>query len=72
VSVFTRVFVIVLDGLGIGELPDAARYGDQGSNTLGNMANRVPLALPVLRSLGLDRLVPLGGTPLGRSRGIFW
>ena len=69
--VFTRVFVIVLDGLGIGELPDAAGYGDQGSNTLGNMANRVPLALPVLRALGLDRLVPFGGAPLGRSRGVF-
>ena len=68
---FTRVCVIVLDGVGIGELPDAAAYGDEGSNTLGNMARRVPLALPVLRSLGLGRLVPLGGAVPGRLRGAF-
>ena len=68
---FTRVFVIVLDSVGIGELPDAAAYGDQGSNTLGNMAKLVPLALPVLRSLGLGRLVPLGGAAPGRPRGAF-
>ncbi len=68
---FTRVVVIVLDGVGIGELPDAAAYGDQGSNTLGNVAKRVPLALPVLRSLGLGRLVRLGGVAPGRPRGAF-
>ena len=68
---FTRVVVIVLDSVGIGELPDAAAYGDQGSNTLGNVAKRVPLALPVLRSLGLGRLVPLGGAAPGRPRGAF-
>ena len=57
---FTRVIVIVLDSVGIGELPDAAAYGDQGSNTLGNIAKRIPLKLPTLRALGLDRLVDLG------------
>ena len=62
---FTRVIVIVLDSLGIGALPDAAAYGDQGSNTLGNIASRVPLKLPALRSLGLDRLVHLGGPSPG-------
>jgi phosphopentomutase len=56
---FSRAIVIVLDSAGIGELPDAAAYGDQGSNTLGNIARRVPLALPTLRELGLGRLVPL-------------
>ncbi len=60
-SPFTRAIVIVLDSAGIGELPDAAAYGDEGSNTIGNVARRVPLALPTLRSLGLDRLVALGG-----------
>ena len=60
---FTRVIVIVLDSVGIGELPDADVYGDRGSHTLGNIAARVPLAVPTLRSLGLDRLVSLGGTP---------
>ena len=52
---FARVILIVLDSVGIGELPDAAAYGDEGSNTLGNIARQVPLQLPTLRSLGLDR-----------------
>ena len=68
---FTRVFVIVVDSVGIGALPDAAAYGDEGSNTLGNIAKRVRLALPVLRSLGLDRLVPLGGAEPGQSQGAY-
>ena len=58
---FSRAIVIVLDSVGIGELPDASAYGDQGSNTLGNIARRVPLKVPTLRSLGLDRLVDLDG-----------
>ena len=58
---FTRVIVIVLDSVGIGALPDASAYGDEGSNTLGNIAGQVPLRLPALRALGLDRLAPLGG-----------
>jgi phosphopentomutase len=57
---FTRAIVIVLDSAGIGELPDAAQYGDEGSNTLGNIARQVPLRIPALRALGLGRLVPLG------------
>jgi phosphopentomutase len=64
--VFTRVIVIVLDSVGIGELPDAAAYGDQGSDTLGNIARVVPLRLHTLRSLGLGRVVPAlndGGPP---------
>jgi phosphopentomutase len=60
--VFPRVIVIVLDSVGIGELPDASAYGDEGSNTLGNIAARVPLDIPTLRSLGLGQLVPLGGS----------
>jgi phosphopentomutase len=55
-----RAIVIVLDSLGIGELPDAAAYGDEGSNTLGNIARVVPLRLPTLRALGLGALVDLG------------
>jgi phosphopentomutase len=54
-----RAIVIVMDSVGIGELPDASAYGDQGSNTVGNIAKRVPLKIPTLRSLGLDRLVTL-------------
>jgi len=52
-----------MDSVGIGELPDAAAYGDQGSNTVGNIHKQVPLKVPTLRSLGLDRLVPLGAWP---------
>jgi len=58
-----------MDSVGIGELPDAAAYGDQGSNTLGNIAKQIPLKIPTLRSLGLDLLVdvgaPSGLTPAG-------
>jgi len=58
-SPFTRAIVIVMDSVGIGELPDASTYGDQGSNTVGNIHKRVPLKIPTLRSLGLDRLVQI-------------
>src|SRR5690606_14241964 len=58
-SPFSRVIAIVLDSAGIGELPDAARYGDEGSNTIGNIAAAVPLSLPTLRAFGLGRVVPL-------------
>ena len=54
---FSRVILIVLDSVGIGELPDASAYGDEGSNTLGNIARQVPLKIPTLRSLGLGELV---------------
>jgi phosphopentomutase len=64
---FTRAIVIVLDSVGIGELPDAAAYGDEGSNTLGNIARQVPLAVPTLRQLGLDRLVDIGGVVSGAA-----
>jgi len=63
VARFTRAIVIVLDSVGVGELPDAAAYGDQGSNTLGNIAKRVPLHIPTLRALGLERIVRLASDP---------
>ena len=52
----SRVVLIVMDSVGCGELPDAARYGDEGSDTLGHIADAVPLQVPTLRSLGLDRV----------------
>jgi phosphopentomutase len=58
-AIFPRAIVIVLDSVGIGELPDASAYGDEGSNTLGNIAARVALKVPTLRSLGLGNLVDL-------------
>jgi phosphopentomutase len=60
---FTRAIVIVLDSVGIGELPDAALYEDQGSNTLGNIAATVPLNIPTLAAMGLSRLVSLTNAP---------
>ncbi|HXD73232.1 MAG TPA: phosphopentomutase [Vicinamibacterales bacterium] len=66
---FNRAIVIVMDSVGIGELPDASAYGDEGSNTLGNIAKQIPLRVPTLRSLGLDRLVAIGGAPVDRPRG---
>jgi phosphopentomutase len=58
--VFSRIIVIVLDSVGAGALRDAGVYGDEGSNTLGNIARQIPLRLPTLRSLGLDRIVDIG------------
>ena len=60
VTTIDRVILIVLDSVGIGELPDAGDYGDQGSNTVGNIARQVGLQVPTLRSLGLARLVDIG------------
>jgi phosphopentomutase len=59
-----RACVIVLDAVGAGELPDAAEYGDEGSNTLGNVAKAVGgLDLPNLEALGLGNVEPLDGCP---------
>ena len=56
---FRRIIWIVLDSVGIGELPDAAEYGDVGRNTLGHIAESRPLVLPNLVSLGLANIAPL-------------
>jgi phosphopentomutase len=62
-SPFRRAIVIVMDSVGIGELPDAAAYGDAGSDTIGHIAARIPLAVPTLRALGLPRIAALGSAP---------
>ncbi|HSM75998.1 MAG TPA: hypothetical protein VLT57_00150, partial [Bryobacteraceae bacterium] len=58
---FRRVVWIVLDSVGIGEMPDAAAYGDAGSDTLGNIAKQRQLHLPNLVRLGLANIKPLRG-----------
>jgi phosphopentomutase len=59
-----RACVIVLDAVGAGELPDAAEYGDEGSNTLGNVARAVGgLDLPSLEAIGLGNVEELQGCP---------
>jgi phosphopentomutase len=58
---FRRAIWIVLDSVGIGEMPDAAKYGDIGSDTLGNIARQRQLNLPNFRELGLANIKPLTG-----------
>jgi phosphopentomutase len=59
-----RAIIIVLDSAGIGALPDADRYGDAGTNTLGHIAEAVPdLALPRFQELGLGNIAPLARVP---------
>ena len=57
--VFRRVIWIVLDSVGVGSMPDAAAYGDAGSDTLGHIAGTRTLHLPNLAQLGLGNLKPL-------------
>src|SRR5438034_1205415 len=59
-----RACVIVLDAVGAGAMPDAEDYGDEGSDTLGNVARAVGgLDLPSLEALGLGNVEPLEGCP---------
>src|SRR2546430_17291270 len=60
---FRRVIWIVLDSVGIGEMPDAAAYGDAGSDTLGNLARLRPMRLPNLCRPGLGNIKTLAGLP---------
>jgi len=53
-AVINRVILLVVDGFGVGALPDAAEYGDAGANTLAHVADAVGgLNLPIFESLGL-------------------
>ena len=63
-SPFSRVILIVLDGVGAGAAPDAAEYGDVGSHTLANTARAVGgLHLPNLAGMGLGRVADIAGVP---------
>jgi phosphopentomutase len=67
-----RVFLVVMDSVGVGELPDAHLYGDQGSDTLGNISRRVALKLPTLRALGLPRIARVAGMlPMEKPLGAY-
>ena len=61
---FKRIFVIVADSVGIGAEPDAALYGDAGSNTLVHIAEKMPngLNIPTLNALGIGDLADIKGT----------
>lgn len=63
-SLIEQVVILVMDSAGVGALPDAHLYGDEGSNTLGNLARAVGgLNLPTLSSLGLGHIAPIKGVP---------
>jgi phosphopentomutase len=64
---FQRVVWMVLDSVGIGAMPDAGAYGDQGSDTLGNVARKRKLELPNLCRLGLANIKCLAGLPRAES-----
>src|ERR1700722_12795952 len=69
---FRRVIWMVLDSVGIGEMPDAEAYGDRGSDTLGNIARQRTLHLPHLCELGLANIKPLAGlAPADQPIGAF-
>lgn len=60
---FKRVHVIVMDSVGIGEAPDAAKFDDLGSHTLGHIAEAVGLNVPNMAKLGLGKIESLKGVP---------
>lgn len=60
---FKRVFLIVMDSVGIGEMPDAKLYNDEGANTLGHIAQNMDLKIPNLQALGLGNIAPIQNVP---------
>lgn len=68
-----RVIVLVIDGLGVGALPDAAEYGDAGTHTLSHLADAVGgLHLPTLEALGLGHITAINGVRvMGQPEGSF-
>jgi phosphopentomutase len=68
-----RAAIVVLDGVGAGEAPDAAAYGDVGSDTLANTSRAVGgFDLPALESLGLGRIKPIDGVSASRKPAGAW
>lgn len=67
---YKRVFVIVIDSMGIGAMPDAEAFGDAGADTLGHIAETAGLCVPNLRRMGIVNLRPLKGLePCGKPIG---
>src|SRR5687767_3681243 len=60
---FKRICLMVLDSAGIGEMPDAADWGDAGADTIGNILKSRTVHLPNLQQLGLGNIRPLTGLP---------
>lgn len=65
---YKRIFLIVMDSVGIGEARDAEKFGDKGSNTLGHIAERMNgLHMPNMAKLGLSNIEPVGGIEKAES-----
>ena len=63
-----RVIIIVMDSVGMGELPDADKYGDKGSNTIGNISKSIGgLKVPNLKKLGLGNIDGIEGIEIDKS-----
>jgi phosphopentomutase len=61
---FKRIFLIVIDSVGVGAMPDAEKFGDKGANTIGNLSRAVGgISLPVLESFGYGNLTDILGVP---------
>ena len=60
---YKRVFIIVIDSLGIGAMPDAGKFGDEGADTLGHIAGQQGSAYPISAALGLPISAPSRGSP---------
>jgi phosphopentomutase len=68
-----RAIIVVLDGVGIGAAPDARAYGDEGSNTLGNLSRAVGgMRLPNLERAGLGNIAPLEGVAVVNEPAAAW
>ncbi|HVG20875.1 MAG TPA: phosphopentomutase [Blastocatellia bacterium] len=68
---FNRIVLIVLDSVGIGEMPDAAEYGDAGADTLGHTLGSRKVDIPNLRAMGLANIRPLPVRPAEQPAGVF-
>jgi phosphopentomutase len=64
---FNRIVLMVLDSAGIGEMPDAANWGDAGADTLGHILESRPVKLPNLQNFGLGNIRPLKDLPAAEN-----
>ncbi len=71
VSPFNRIVLVVLDSVGIGEMPDAADYGDAGADTLGHALGSREVRIPNLRQMGLANIRRLSVDPVENPNGVF-
>ena len=66
-----RIFLIVLDSVGAGALPDAAAYGDAGANTLGHIIEKAHPHLPNMEAMGLGLIPGVGGPKPVNGAGLY-